>query len=71
MRKARSPVCLCGDFDRDNAQLTLFEYVIWAVEKQKLVVKVRQTTPYNTVEIMLSDRKSWNQVGAFVEIVLR
>lgn len=39
--------------------------------KQKLEIEVGPMTPNNIVGVMLSNRNSWNQVGAFVEIVQR
>ena len=59
-----------GHCDRNYTQHTFLECVRWAVEKQRLEMEVGPITPDNIVRIMSFKRNSWNQVAAFVEIVL-
>lgn len=71
MGKVEKPDCMYGDSERDDAEHTFFHCTKWIEERKILEKVVGGLTTDSLVSEMLKNEANWNEVGLFVETILR
>ena len=67
MKKVTDPGCIYFEETSDDAEHTLFYYLKWQDERNRLIEQIGEFTPDNIVKVILESESKWSAVRRYVE----